>query len=73
MPKSPREMEAAIIRNLPERTGRSIDAWKRLVKSNAPRGKKERVAWLRREHGLGGPTASVIAGRHRRRVDLRDL
>lgn len=63
MPKSPREMMGAIIRNLPERTGKSVEQWAQLVKSKGPKTTKERIAWLRREHELGGPTAMVIVAR----------
>ena len=59
-PTSPREMLDAIARNLPKRTGKTLEQWAKLVKSKAPRSTKERVDWLRSEHGLGGPTASVI-------------
>jgi hypothetical protein len=69
MPKSPREMMEAIARNLPERTGRSLQEWARLVKAKGPKGTKERVAWLRQEHQLGGPTAMVIVAE----AESRDL
>lgn len=53
----------AIIGNLTQRTGKSADEWARLVKSKGPKTSKERIAWLRREHNLGGPTAAVIVSR----------
>lgn len=59
-PTSPREMLDAISRNLPKRTGKTLEQWAKLVKSKGPRAANERVAWLRSEQGLGGPTASVI-------------
>lgn len=54
-------MEHAIIKNLPERTGKSIDEWMRLVAGKAPQARKARIQWLREHHELGGPTAAVIA------------
>jgi hypothetical protein len=39
-----------------------------LVKRSGPRERRQRVAWLRKEHGLGGATATLVAcaaeGRH---------
>ncbi len=51
----------AIERNLPERTGKTLAQWVALVKRSGPRERPERVAWLRKEHGLGGATATLVA------------
>ena len=54
-------MRAAIIRNLKDKTGRSIGQWADLVRSKAPAGtRKERIAWLQREHALGHTQAALI-------------
>jgi predicted transport protein len=54
-------MRDAIIRNLAEKTGRSLDDWTALVRAGAPEGKrKDRIAWLQQEHGLGHGQASMI-------------
>jgi hypothetical protein len=50
----------AIIANLPANTGKSIDEWVKLVKKDAPAGTKERREWLKKQHKLGGTTASMI-------------
>ena len=50
----------AIIRNLPETTGKSIDEWIALVKKSGPSGEKERREWLKKNHQLGGTTARMI-------------
>jgi predicted transport protein len=61
MPKGPGDMRAAIIRNLPAKTGRTVRQWAQLVGSKAPAGsRKERIAWLQREHALGHGQASVV-------------
>ncbi|HEX7582144.1 MAG TPA: DUF4287 domain-containing protein, partial [Gaiellaceae bacterium] len=61
MAKGPGDMREAIIRNLPAETGRSIRQWAELVRSTAPAGsRKERIAWLQREHALGHGQASTI-------------
>ena len=59
--KPPREMVAALIQSMPSRTGKSLAQWIRIVKSKGPKTRKERIAWLRSTHGIGLPTAMVIA------------
>ena len=61
MPMSPQDMMAAIERNLPARTGRTLAQWVAVVRKDGPRDRKERLAWLRKEHGLGGTTAMLVA------------
>lgn len=51
----------AIAANMEKKTGRSVDAWIDLVKATGLRTVKERIDWLKREHGLGRDTAMVIA------------
>ncbi len=53
----------AILDNLPEKTGRSIDEWIDLVRASGPGGDRERKEWLRKAHGIGGTTASMIVDR----------
>jgi len=61
MPMSPRAMMEAIKRNLPARTGRTLAQWVALVKKEGPGERRERAAWLRKEHRLGGTTATLVA------------
>lgn len=60
MPLSPQQMMDAIRRNLPERTGRTLQEWVALLEKDGPEGRKERLAWLRSRHMLGGGTAMAI-------------
>jgi predicted transport protein len=61
VPKTPDDMRGAIVRNLLDKTGRSIGQWADLVGAKAPAGtRKERIAWLQREHALGHGQASMI-------------
>ena len=61
MPRTPSDMRGAIIRNLPEKTGRSIEEWADVLRGGAPAGaRKERIAWLQEQHGLGHGQASMI-------------
>ena len=49
------------IDTLPQKTGRSLDEWLRLVEEQGPATVKERTAWLKSEHGLGTNSATWIA------------
>lgn len=51
----------AIVKNLPQTTGKSIQEWLRLVQAAKVKGKRELQEWLKREHSLGGTTVTVIA------------
>ena len=51
------------IARLPEKTGRSLEEWLRLVKTSGPAGQAERQAWLKREHKFGTNEAAWIAAR----------
>ncbi len=56
-------MQDAIISNLKQKTGKSLEEWIRVVKKSGPSAKKERAQWLKAKHRLGGTTAAVIADR----------
>jgi hypothetical protein len=51
------------VRELPEKTGRSLEDWLRLVRAEGPATEKERRDWLKKEHGLGTNSAWWIAER----------
>jgi hypothetical protein len=50
-------------RELPAKTGRSLEEWLALVKKSGPSGERERREWLKKEHRLGTNTAWWIAER----------
>jgi hypothetical protein len=52
--------QQAIIDNMPEKTGKSLEQWVRIVKRDGPKGAKDRKAWLKSAHKIGGTTASII-------------
>jgi hypothetical protein len=51
------------IKDLPAKTGRTLDEWIQFVKDAGPPTEKERREWLKKEHGLGTNTAWWIAER----------
>jgi hypothetical protein len=55
--------QQAIIDNMPEKTGKSLEQWVRTLKKDGPKGAKERKAWLKSAHKIGGTTASIIVAR----------
>ena len=63
----------AIVANLPQKTGRSLDEWLALIKKQGLIGEAEQLKWLKGEHGLGGTTAGLIAesaqGKNRQTTD----
>lgn len=60
MALSPEEMEKAIIRNLPEKTGKSLEQWvKVLAKAKLP-DKKSQMTFLKETHGAGHFQAQTI-------------
>jgi hypothetical protein len=57
------EQRAAIIRNLPAKTGHDLAWWVALVKEKGPAGRRERTAWLQENFRLGQLYArAVVAG-----------
>lgn len=64
MAKSPAEMEAAMVANFPEKTGKPLEQWLALAKKKALAKHGEIVAWLKDEHGMGHGFANLVAHRH---------
>lgn len=53
----------AIIDNLPEKTGKSLEEWIHIVKEQGPVGEQHRRAWLKKAYNLGGTTIWMIVDR----------
>lgn len=51
------------IRDLPAKTGRSLEEWIELIRTTGPAGEKDRRAWLKDAHQLGTNTAWWLAER----------
>jgi hypothetical protein len=56
-------MEESSLKNLKERTGRTLDEWIRIVRNSGPITEKERIAWLKQSHGITTNYALWIAKR----------
>jgi hypothetical protein len=56
-------MGAAILRNLQVKTGRTLEEWKTVVRALPEERRKDRVARLKREYGLGHVTAELLVDR----------
>lgn len=60
MALDPEEMDAAVLRNLAEKTGRGLEGWVQALQAAGPFGKPgEAVSWLKAQ-GLGHVTAQVV-------------
>ena len=57
---SPKEMENTIVKNLPEKTGKSIDQWLKLLLKENLSGKKEMNAFLKEKYKVGHFQAQTI-------------
>lgn len=54
-------MEAAFIRNLPEKTGKSLKHWLAIIREDGPGSAKECVQWLKDQHGVSTNYARLLA------------
>lgn len=51
------------VRELPEKSGKSLDQWIAYIRKNGPPTEKERRDWLKNAHGIGTNTAWWLAER----------
>ncbi|MEO1007077.1 MAG: DUF4287 domain-containing protein [Planctomycetota bacterium] len=65
MPQSPEEMAAAIIANMPEKTGRPIEHWLAIAKKSGLSKHGQIITMLKADHGLTHGYANVVAIKHR--------
>ncbi|HLN26588.1 MAG TPA: DUF5655 domain-containing protein [Gemmataceae bacterium] len=61
MAKSPEEMKAAMIAGLPEKTGKSLEEWLKILRASKLTKHKEFMTLLKGEHGLTHGFANMIA------------
>ena len=58
---SPEQMAQKMIDNLPDKTGKTLDQWLKIVKKQKPEKHGEIVKFLKTEHSVGHGFASLIA------------
>jgi hypothetical protein len=63
MAMGPQAMMRSVIANLPEKTGKSLDEWIKIVQRDGPPTAKERVLWLKSKHNVGHVTAQIIVAK----------
>ena len=54
------EYANTIIRNIPEKTGRSVDEWAALIRAHDSDDPRALRAWLKSAHGIGMTTGSIL-------------
>ena len=58
---TPSEMNAAVLANLPARTGKTLEEWLEVVKVMGPMKRSELVKRLKTDYALGHVTATILA------------
>ena len=61
MPSSPDEMANAMIRNMPEKTGKTLAQWLKIVKASKLAKHGEITKFLKSEHGMTHGFANLVA------------
>ena len=62
---SPEEMAATMLRNLPEKTGKSLAAWHKILKQSSLDKHGQLVNLLKKEHGVTHGFANLIVAKFR--------
>ncbi|MDO7609552.1 MAG: DUF4287 domain-containing protein [Crocinitomicaceae bacterium] len=60
MGSSPKQMEHAIVKNLPEKTGKSLEEWFKVLDGEKQSNKKEMKACLKEKYKVGHFKAQII-------------
>ena len=60
MALSPQEMIQAIVANLPQKTGKSVEDWVKTLKREGPKDLDKQADWLKKKRKLGTMTAQII-------------
>lgn len=63
---TPEEMAASMIQNLPEKTGKDLEAWRKIVADSGLEKHGQIVKMLKSEHGVSHGYANLIAHEARR-------
>ncbi len=69
---SPDEMAAAMLQNLPEKTGKSLAAWHSILTKSSLEKHGQLVSLLKKEHGVTHGFANLIVTKFRERDEVTD-
>lgn len=61
MPKSPEEMAASMIQNLPEKTGKSLEEWLQITRASGLEKHGQILKMLKSDHGMTHGFANLVA------------
>lgn len=73
MASSPEDQLATMLANIPEKTGKSLDAWKKLITKSGHEKHGQIVKWLKSEHGVTHGFANLISAKFRETGEEVDL
>ena len=73
MATSPEEQLATMLKNIPEKTGKSLGQWKALIVKSGMEKHGEIVKWLKSEHDVTHGFANLISSKFRESGDETDL
>ena len=65
MATSPEEQLKTMLANIPEKTGKSLEAWKKLIAKTGHETHGQIVKWLKTEHGVTHGFANLISTKFR--------
>ena len=71
MAKSPEEMAAAMIANMKEKTGKTLEEWNRIVAAGGLEKHGQIVKFLKSEHGMTHGFANLVAHKSRESSDSK--
>ena len=61
MPKSPEEMAASMIKNMPEKTGKSLEEWMEIAQASGLEKHGQILKMLKTDHGMTHGFANLVA------------
>lgn len=73
MAASPEDQLKTMLANIPEKTGKSLEAWKKLIAKTEHEKHGQIVKWLKSEHGVTHGFANLIATKFRDTGEEVDL
>ena len=62
-----------MLKNIPEKTGKSLDQWKKLIAKSGNEKHGQIVKWLKTEHGVTHGFANLISAKYRETGEEEDL